>query len=194
MRSQLLISVQQLPPITEDTEVKTQCERLSADVDSGLEDYVKSIQTLAQPCSTITDHLQLRPSKCQRRTRFRQRSSLRETKVLAVAQESTCSTSLISLQSHADPMAWLFRLSGKENQELEKPSVATRSTLPSKLRLANPSNTNKAIDTQYSEIQTMQDRRNRFPCLQKKCRSPCYIARGETSKLRKPQLPVIYEL
>ncbi|KAM3912926.1 protein DEPP1 [Leptodactylus fuscus] len=202
MRSQLLISVQQLPTISEDKEVKTHNDRMAADnhVDSGLEDYVKSIQTLAQPCSTITDHLQLRPSKCQRRTRFRQRSSLKvcESKVLAVAQESSCSTSLISLQSHADPIAWLFRQSGKENQELEKPYAATRHTLPSNLRLSNVLKGNKATDTpsrtQSSEGQTMHDRKNRLPRLQKKCCSPSYNTRGRTSKLHKPQLPVIYEL
>ncbi|XP_018419606.1 PREDICTED: protein DEPP [Nanorana parkeri] len=200
MRSQLLISVEHLPTISQDIEVTAQHEKLTADVhtDTGLEDYVKSIQTLAQP-SSLTDHNQYGQCRAQRRTRFRPRSSLKvcEPKVLTVAQDSYHG-SLVSLQT--DPLAWLYRQNGNKNQE---GGETFRAALPEKIKLANTVNLHKNADTnkrlqcskcQSIEHQSTQEKRIKYPRFQKKCRSTGYGSWGSVTKFHKPQLPVIYEL
>ncbi|KAM5142307.1 protein DEPP1 [Mantella aurantiaca] len=200
MRSQLLISVEHLPTISEDIEVSAQHETPNSDVhtDTGLEDYVKSIQTLAQP-SSLTDHNHYGQCRAQRRTRFRPRSSLKvcEPNVLTVAQDFY-HPNLIFLQT--DPLAWLYRQNGNINQE---GGETFHSALPQKMKLANTLNQHKTADTgrrlqhskgQSIEHQSIQDRRSKHPRLQKKCRSPGYGSLGTSTNFHKPQLPVIYEL
>ncbi|KAM4704161.1 protein DEPP1 [Rhinophrynus dorsalis] len=203
MRSQLLISVAYLPTIKEDVEVKSQCEETGTDpqTSNGLEEYVKSIQTLAQPSSLTTDLMHQGQLRSQGRNRLKLRSSLRgcEGRVLNPAKDAN----VIALQASADPLAWLYRQSGKENQESKALPTATRLTLPQILQPANPLNLYKKAEAcrrqpsskdQPSEIKKQQERRSRPQRLQKKCRSTSYHSRGANSRLHKPQLPVIYEL
>lgn len=202
MRSQLLISVEHLPSINEDIEISAQHEKPNADVHTytGLEDYVKSIQTLAQPSSLTTDHHKhYGQCKAQRRTHFRPRSPLKvcEPKVQTVAQESY-HANLASLQT--DPLAWLYRQNGNKNQEN---GDTFHCAVPQKKKLCNTVNLHKTADTnrrlqcskgQSIEHQSTQERRSKHPRLQKKCPSPAYGSLGSVIKTHKPQLPVIYEL
>ncbi|KAM9323756.1 protein DEPP1 [Gastrophryne carolinensis] len=202
MRSKLLISVEHLPTISEDREVTAQ-EKPAANTfrDNRMDDYIKSIQTLAQPCSLITDQNLSGQCRSQRRTRFRPRSSLKvcESRVLAVAPNS-CHVNQDPIQACADPLAWLYRQSGKENQECEQ--IPTVPNFPKELRLANTTNLQKPTDTnkwlknkfQSDEFQNAHEKRSRSQRLQKKWRPSVYGSRGSISKLHKPQLPVIYEL
>lgn len=196
MRSQLLISVEHLPTISEDIEVTAQHEKPNADVhtDNGLEDYVKSIQTLAQPSSLSMDQNHSNQYRAQKRTRFRSRLSLKvcEPKVLTVAQDSHQTFPL-----QTDPLAWLFRQNGNKNQE---GGEKFQTSLSQKMKLAN---VYKTPDTsrrfQYTkgqsiEQQNSQERRSKHLRFPKKFRYPGYGSLGTVTKLDKPQLPVIYEL
>ncbi|XP_053548170.1 protein DEPP1 [Bombina bombina] len=201
MRSQLLISVAQLPTISEDAETKTQGEGSGVDTDmtNGLEEYVKSIQTLAQPSSFSMDLVQPGQSKNLRRTRMRNRSSLRgcEGRVLTAAQDATSPV----LQVDADPLAWLYRQNGKENQDIQEASSSHRNAFSRSLCPASHLNLFKTADTlkrqpsgkdQNSALQRAQEKRNKIR-LQKKSRS-LSCSNRVANKLQKPQLPVIYEL
>ncbi|XP_077310965.1 protein DEPP1 [Lithobates pipiens] len=206
MRSQLLISVEHLPTINEDIEISAQHEKPNADVhtDTGLEDYVKSIQTLAQPSSLTTDHNHYGQCRAQRRTRFRPRSPLKvcEPKVLIVAQE-TYHANLVSLQ--ADPLAWLYRQNGNKNQEN---GDTFHCAVPQKMKPSNTLNLHKTADAnrrlhrlwlqcskvQSIELQSTQEGRSKHPRLRKKSRPPGYGSLGSVIRIHKPQLPVIYEL
>ncbi|XP_073453052.1 protein DEPP1 [Aquarana catesbeiana] len=201
MRSQLLISVEHLPTISEDIAISAQHEKPNADVhtDTGLEDYVKSIQTLAQPSSLTTDHNHYGQCRAQRRTRFRPRSPLKvcEPKVLTVAQESY-HANLVSLQT--DPLAWLYRQNGNKNQENDD---TFHCAVPQKIKPSNTIDLQKTADSnrrlqcskgQSVEHQSTQEGRSKHPRFQKKCRSPGYGSLGSVIKINRPQLPVIYEL
>ncbi|KAM4637068.1 protein DEPP1 [Discoglossus pictus] len=194
MRSQLLISVAHLPTISEDAETKPLGEGPVADIQTsnGLDEYVKSIQTLAQPSSLSMDLLQQGLTRSQRRTRLRLRSSPR---VFGPAQDN-----LPAMQANADPLAWLYR--GKENQDCEEIQTPTPVTLPqtvypaSHLRLYKTTESIKrqpCNKDQASEQQRPQEKRVRAQRFQKKSRPTGYSSRG-ANRLQRPQLPVIYEL
>ncbi|XP_063290666.1 protein DEPP1 [Pelobates fuscus] len=197
MRSELLISVAQLPTIREDTEANSQCGANGTDMHTanGLEEYVKSIQTLAQP-SSITHSEQQGQVKSLRHTRVRYRLSRgSEGKVLSASQDSTRCANILSLQMNTDPLAWLYRQSGKENLDCVEPSetsrVSLQSAIPISLYKASVSSSRRqlCIKDQGSEIQRPQEKRSRSQRISKKCRG-----RGPISRLQNPQLPVIYEL
>ncbi|KAM8924083.1 protein DEPP1 [Pelodytes ibericus] len=201
MRSQLLFSINQLPTIREDPEANSHCEATGADTHSnGLEEYVKSIQTLAQPCSLA--HIpQQGLVRNQRRTRLRFRSSrCSEGKVLTPTQESTCYATLVALQTNADPLAWIYRQSGKENKDCQDPPAVSPVTLPQTLHSVFPTSLCKTTVTsrrqasskdQSIEKQRPQEKRSRSQHLPKKSRSNTY---SSPTSVHSPQLPVIYEL
>uniref|UniRef100_A0A8C5QIE0 Uncharacterized protein n=1 Tax=Leptobrachium leishanense TaxID=445787 RepID=A0A8C5QIE0_9ANUR len=200
MRSQLLISVAQLPTISEDAEASAQCGQNGADFykSNGLDEYVKSIQTLAQP-SSLMNLGQQGQVRSQRRCRVRVRSSrCGDGKLLSVTQNATCRANVLALQTNADPLAWLYRQTGKENKDCTDSSESELASLPQTLHSVIPKNLLKTtmacrkqvcIRDQAIDTQRLQEKRSRTPRLTRKCRS-----QGVVSRLQNPQLPVIYEL
>ncbi|XP_053306619.1 protein DEPP1 [Spea bombifrons] len=186
MRSQLLISVAHLPTISEDAETNSQRGDGGADMrpSNGLEEYVKSIQTLAQPSSVLSLTTQQGPARSQRRSRQHLRPPRScDGKVRSPAPDAT------GLQTNGDPLAWLYRQSGKENADSP---IVCHSLGPLGHHKATVASKRQPCGRdQSADIQRAAERRNRPHRLQKRCR---LTGTGATRRLSAPQLPVIYEL
>uniref|UniRef100_A0A6I8QKH0 Uncharacterized protein n=1 Tax=Xenopus tropicalis TaxID=8364 RepID=A0A6I8QKH0_XENTR len=197
MRSRLLTSVDHLPTINE--------EGPCTDVHmfNGLEEYVKSIQTLSQPSLPTADLMKPRENRSQNKDWHKTRSLLTgcEGRVLHPTQDNVTSPSILNAaQSIADPLAWLYRARGKENQDSQEarssPGLTLQQNLQSNpLQIFTTCNLWRHNSSKYqrSEKQTQQRRKSRPQRFQKKCCSTSYTCRGALNILQQPQLPIIYE-
>ncbi|OCT70272.1 hypothetical protein XELAEV_18037193mg [Xenopus laevis] len=193
MRPCLLISVKHLPTINEEGPCN------DVHLSNGLEEYVKSIQTLAQPSSLTVDLIRRGQARSQSTNWHKQRSLLmgHEGRVLNPSQNNVTShTNLNAAQAIADPLAWLYRTSRKERKTKSQETHA--STRLQQNQQSNPLNISRTCQHhssrfKCSEKQSQQRRKSRLQRLQKKCRSTSYTCRGALNILQKPQLPIIYE-
>ncbi|OCT72194.1 hypothetical protein XELAEV_18035165mg [Xenopus laevis] len=194
MRSHLLITVEHLPTINEEGPCN------DVHLSNGLEEYAKSILTLAQPSSLTEDLMKQGQARSKSKNWHKPRSLFMGCKgrVLNPQQDNVTSpNNLNAAEAIADPLAWLYRASGKENQDSQEKHASIHLTLQQNQQ----SNTLHILGTcqhhiskyQCSEKQIQQRRKSRSQRLQKKCRFTGYTCRGALNILQKPQLPIIYE-